>query len=60
MRHLITVAFFAAAYVAYVASANEASAGIAWLAWVLLAAGLLCEFVFWLRVFTSEKAGRQP
>ena len=60
MHHLITVAFFVAAYLAYFASANEASTGIAWLAWALLVAGLLCELVFWLRLFTREKPRRLP
>lgn len=55
MHHLITVAFLLAALVAYWISFGLTLPGAVWVAGALFAAGLLCELVFWLRLFRHEK-----
>jgi len=49
MRHLITVAFLVAAYVAYWASAGAGLIGL------LFLVGMLCEGVFYFRLLRREK-----
>jgi len=53
MRHLITIALFVAALAAYLAA--PLLTGALWLAGALLAAGILCEGVFWFRLLTRKK-----
>jgi hypothetical protein len=54
MRHLITLAFLLAALVAYWASFSLALPGAIWLTGALFGAGLLCELMFWLRLFRQK------
>jgi len=57
MRHLITIAFLLAALAAYLVA--PMLTGALWLAGALLAAGILCEVVFWLRLLRRQKSPTQ-
>ena len=55
MRHLITLAFFLAALGAYFAGFGLALPGATWFAGALFGAGLVCELLFWVRLFRHEE-----
>ncbi len=49
MRHLITAAFFVAAFAAYLASASAGWIG------TLFVVGMLCEGIAWFRILRHDK-----
>lgn len=52
MRHIVTFAFLVAALAAYSLAPGVPAP---WLAGALFAAAILCELIFWLRLFQREK-----